>query len=308
MKKSVLENKRVSSQKEESPDSEKGMPSAWRFEVRGVVSWRWLIPLVFVLLALLYSHKTYISPAEKQTWQHLQDNNSGGDFSPTNPLQDQEKKTVDIPERKADTPDYASDLRDAFELWFPLITVFLTASVLAKEGRWGTITQLTLRRPLWRVLFERLAYVYVYVYLYLLGVLLCGAVLTLLFTQEPPEQGNVWLWLWDAISTVLPTKIFLCAFTLFIIHCTGSVAAGYVLTVGYWVANYLYVALPQIDKSGDGVLYTLFGCKYHSLAANPDNWLWVKLVFFLLAILLFLVQFPILRQEMRLVRKFHSNE
>jgi hypothetical protein len=261
------------------------------FKLRRVLSWAWLVPLLIIILSLGHSWLTYVPPQHLVGQSHSASNsgNLEGDSS-THP------KATQVQPRTASTPDYASDLRDTEEIFFPLAGVLLSITLLEQEWKQGTIVQLALRRSLRKVLYQRLGIVVSY----LIALCMVGAVVTLLFTIQPPDQGNFFQWIWDMLLTAVPSMLLLLALALLVAHLSKSVIAGYIVALSFWAANYWFVLSLQVGKIL--VPYTLFGWSNRTLAVVPDNWVWGKLIWFIVALLFLLAQFPLLRNESRLFR------
>jgi hypothetical protein len=261
------------------------------FKLRRVVSWAWLVPWLIVICSLGHSFLTYVPPQHQTMHSHSASNNGGIEGSSV------ESPTKQQPEqRTANTPDYASDFRTAQEIFFPLVGILLTISLIAQEWKQGTIIQLALRRSLRKVFYQRLGIVCGY--LFALSII-CAA-FTLLITIQPPDQGNIFQWLWDTLATVVPPTLLLLALALLVTHLTKSIVAGYIVAVSFWAVNNWFVLSLQIGKVL--IPYTLFGWANRNLAVAPDNWVLGKLIWFMVALLLLLAQFPLLHNESRFIQ------
>lgn len=256
-------------------------------ELQRSINWTWLLPFVIVALSILLSRST--TPPPNTT-------GAGGQHNASS----ETTKTAHKPERTASTPDYASNLRSDFELYIPLVSVFLAVPPLAREWQHGTIAPLALRKSLLRILLERLGAVL----LYLLIVVFVTATVSLLVTIQPPDNGAVGVWLWDILRTVGPTTLFCTASALLVAILTVNAAAGYVVAVGLWGINFFCLELLTLQhgSAGDILLYSFNGWRAHDQITHPDQWWIGKIIWLVAGVLCLLGALMLLRYEARLLR------
>ncbi|HLG76291.1 MAG TPA: hypothetical protein VKX46_07745 [Ktedonobacteraceae bacterium] len=250
------------------------------YEWRWAISWSWILPVVIILVSLFLVRATY---------EPLQNRQQGSEV----------RTAPHRTSATAETIDYASALRDDLEQYLPLAGVFLTISLLAQDWRRGALIQIALRQPLRRILYERLAYVLAYLVL----LILIATPVSIALTPHAPDDGNLWLWLWNVYVTVIPSTMILIAISLLVAHSTVSTIAGYMLTASLWLANMLFAQ--SVKNSGgkdDLLLYLLFGWNDRTMTMTPENWWIGKTIIFVVALGLLLLQIPLLRHEARLLR------
>lgn len=250
------------------------------FELHWAFSWAWLLPIGIVLASFLLTRVTFHQPG------------------PVLPSSSEGSGPLLSGSLEATAPDYASALRGDLERFLPLAGLLLTVSLVGQEWRWGTLIQVALRKPLRWLLLERLLYVLIYIIL----VSVIAVLVSVAITSHPPENSYL-LWTWNTLLIVFPPTLLLIAVGLLLAHSTVNTVAGYMVPVSVWLANILFAqVVVNAGNKNDALLYTLFGWSYRSSTFHPDNWLPGKLLLLLVALLLLLVQFPLLRQEARLIR------
>jgi hypothetical protein len=265
--------------------SQMGKRKKWQwierwFELRWTFSWAWLLPISIVLVSLLLTRVTFHQAG------------------PVLPSSSESSGPLLSSSLNATAPDYASSLRDDLERFLPLVGLLLTVSLVGQEWRWGTLVQVALRKPLRWLLLERLLYVLLYIAL----VTVIAVLVSVSMTKHPPGNGYL-LWTWDTLLIVFPPTLLLIAVGLLLAHSTVNTIAGYMVPVSTWLANIIFAqVVVNVGNKNDALLYTLFGWSYRSSTFHPDDWLPGKLLLLLVALFLLLVQFPLLRQEARLIR------
>lgn len=252
------------------------------YELRWSFSWTWVLPVAIVVFSL-YMTKTNYENLVHLKQALLAEGNK------------ELAQTINVPP----FPDFATGLRHDLEQFFPLFAVLPMAELLAREWRTGRIVQLALRRPLRYVLLERLGYVCFYLLFYLF----VSTWISVSMTQTLPGHLDLWQWEWQSLQIVGPPVLFLLALCLLVANVTVSAVAGYVAALGAWLINIAVVQLISAsDKKSDGLCYALNGWTQCMQARHPDSWPTGKLVFFLLALALLLLQIPLLRYEARFIR------
>lgn len=199
---------------------------------------------------------------------------------------------------KTPLPEHPLIIREALELGLPLIGVFLVVPLLEKEWTQGTLTQLALREPLIRILLLRLFLVVAYLVL----IVIVAVFVSLNSTHLVLDIGGTIKWVSASLLTAIAPTLILAALALFVTHMTISALSGYLVALSTWLVN-LIIAIISLTTDGSSSLlsFGLFGWTFPS---NPShsNWLVGKICLLTVAVLLLIVQFPLLHNEARLMR------
>lgn len=189
-------------------------------------------------------------------------------------------------------------MRKAIEIGLPLVGVFLTVPLLEKEWTQGTLTQLALRKPLIGVLLLRLFLVLIYLVLIVIGATLASPGNTHSFL----DSGGTIQWIGAVVLTASAPTLLLVALALLVTHTTISATSGYLVALSLWLAN-LILAIILLSTGGNSrfLSFGLFGWTFTS-NPNQSDWLVGKICLLIIATILLVTEFPLLHNEIRLVR------
>jgi hypothetical protein len=186
-------------------------------------------------------------------------------------------------------------MRSLLEFALPPICLPLVVPLLATEWEQHTIPQLALRDRLVRVLLWRLLPTAAY----LVGVVLAATLASVIRAPQPLSEGGDPRWLAQNLLIALAPTALLAALALLVTHLAVSVVSGYLVPVGFWLANLLACdAPPPFDRARP---YLLFSWSCPPAPPRP-GWVAGKLLLLAGAALLLAAQSPLLRREARLMR------
>ena len=247
------------------------------WEGRWTISWTWLLVVIIAPCSFYIAYQQYQSALF-----HAQAMKSEGMGSPPPAML-----------------DYGSALRNDLERFLPLICIVLVTGLLAQEWQRGTLLQLAMRKPLSWFLFVRLTYVL----LYLSGLVFILALISWNISPDHIDGLAMWLWIWQTMLITLAPTLLLAAIGLLTAHLSVNLVTGYIVPATLWLANWLLsISIQQGHTQNDILSFLLFGWNDRMLTDTPDNWLAGKCTLCALALVLFLCQLPLLRQEARFLR------
>ena len=199
---------------------------------------------------------------------------------------------------KTPLAEYSLVMRKALELGLPLVGVFLVVPLLEKEWTQSTLTQLALRKPLIRVLLLRLFLVLIYLTLIVIAATLASPGNTHFFL----DTGGTMQWIAAVVLTTGAPTLLLVTLALLVTHITISAISGYLVALSVWFVN-LIIAIILLSASGNSgfLSFGLFGWPVTS-NPNQSDWFVGKICLLIIGTILLIAEFPLLRNEIRLVR------
>lgn len=187
---------------------------------------------------------------------------------------------------------YPTLLCTLLEFAFPLLGSFLAVPLLSREWEKGTLVELALHKPLFRVLLLRLALCVGY-----LAVLtIIATVVSLFMAHNVPVGYSALQWVAAVLLISLAPTLLLTGLTLFLTHLFCSALSGYLLALGYWLLNVTVEVIPRLQVLHP---YLLFSWTYPP-TSGAFNWLGSKLLLCGVGLVMNLLQIPLLAQEARL--------
>ncbi len=187
---------------------------------------------------------------------------------------------------------YPIMLCTSLEFAFPVLGSFLVIPFLSREWERGTLTQLALHKPLFRVLLLRLMLCLGY----LIILAAVAAVVSLSIVHTLPVGYSTLQWVGTVLLVSMAPTLLLAGLALFLTHLFCSALSGYLLTLGYWLLNVIVgtISRLQILRS-----YLLFSWTYPP-TSGAFNWLSSKILLCGIGLAIILLQNPLLAEEARL--------